>query len=266
MATSQLAIVNRALLSIGAQAQVSSINPSDGSTEGDAASVLFQPTFEMLGRAAQWNCLCKQASLSLFKAAQGTPENPNGTTLPLPPTPWLYSYLYPSDCLRLRSIVPFLPPETAGSGTPMMTINNNAPTTIPNDGAIKFAVAYDVDAQNNPIVVILTNQTQAQAIYTVNQSNPTIWDSMLQEAMVSSLAAFLVPALSLNIQLLSASTTRADKIIAEARTADSNESVTVMDHTPDWILARASNWANNGYDGWFWPPYVDMAWPEAIGE
>ena len=38
MAT-QIDLVNRALLQIGARAQVSSITPSDGSTAADAASV-----------------------------------------------------------------------------------------------------------------------------------------------------------------------------------------------------------------------------------
>ena len=259
--TDQVAIVNRALLSIGARAQVSSISPSDGSTEGDAAAVLFTPTFESLGRSAPWNCLRKQSPLSMIKAAVGTPENVNGTTFPIPPTPWLYEYEVPSDSLQIRFIVPSLP--STGTGIPATTINNAAPIWFPADGQIPYVVAYDTDAENNPIEVILTNQDQAQAVYTVNQPNPQLWDSLFQEAMVSSLAAYFVPALSLHVNLMQAQIARAEAIITRARVRDGDEGVTVMDHLPDWIRARGTCggrwwWNNSSFQ---FAGYIDMCWP-----
>lgn len=233
-----LSISNRALLSIGARAQISSVFPSDGSEEGNAVAVLWQPTFESLGRSARWNCLTKQVALSLIQAAQGTPENPGGSSYPVPPTPWLYAYAYPIDCLSMRYIVPSFPANT-GSNTPATTINNTAGTWIPNGGQIPYAVTTDVDTNNNVIMVILTNQSQAQASYTMNQANPAIWDSQFQAAMVASLGAFLVPALSLSLPLMQLSISTAEKIITQARVADGNEGVTVMDHLPDWMIARA---------------------------
>lgn len=254
-------IVNRALLSIGARAQVSSISPSDGSTEADAGAVLFTPTFESLARSAHWNCLRKQEELSLVKAAIGTPENINGTTLPQPPSPWLYEYEVPSDSLNIRFLVPSLP--ALGTGTPQTTINNVAPIWFPGGGQIPFAVVYDTDTSNNPMEVILTNQSQAQAVYTVNEPNPQQWDSLFQEAMVSSLAAYFVPALSLHVDLMKAQIGRAETLIARARVADGNEGVTVMDHVPDWIRARGTArgcyWWNQG--GFQYGGYTDMCWP-----
>lgn len=253
-------IVNRALLGIGAKAQVSSISPSDGSTEADAAAVLFTPTFEALARTAQWNCLRKQATLSLLAAAQGTPENPLGASLPVPPTPWIYSYALPSDCLALRYVVPFL--STGAGSAPQTSYGNAAPAYIPGSEQAPYAVAYGQDVDGNPIQVVLTNQSQAQAVYTVNQPNPVIWDSQFQAAMVASLAAFLVPALNMNMQLMSGLTSNAERIIVKARISDGNEGVTVMDHSPDWMRARGS--------GSGWGPgrgtslsanYIDMSWP-----
>ena len=79
-------IANRALYQISSREQVSSVTPSDGSEAANAVAILFQPTFEMIARSAHWNCLRKQAVLTLLKAASGTPENPNGTLpQPLPP-------------------------------------------------------------------------------------------------------------------------------------------------------------------------------------
>ncbi len=263
--TTQIDVCNRALLSIGARAQISSINPSDGSTEANACSVLFAPTFEALGRSAHWNCLRKQVTLTLLKAAEGTPENPLGTTLPQPATPWLYGYLLPSDCLQMRFIVPSLPAgaATTGGAVADTTYNNVAPTWLGvNGGQIPFQISYDTDTSGNPIVVILSNQDQAQAVYTVNQPNPLIWDSQFQAAMVASLAAYLVPALSLNMPLMQASVASAERVIMQARVSDGNEGVTTQDHVPDWIHARGARsfygWGAGGVPNAY---YANMVWP-----
>lgn len=261
---SQLSIANRALLSVGARAQVSSINPPDGSVEADAISTLWTPTFEALGRTARWNCLRKQVSLSLLSAAQGTPENPDGTSLPIPPMPWSYSYAYPSDCLYFNFIVPSFP-FNDGSTVPATTINNNAASGLPSTGGqIPFVISTDIDSANNPITVILTNQEQAVGTYSANIPDPALWDSLFQEAMVASLAAYLVPALSLSMPLMQMSIAQADKIIALARAQDGNEGVTTMDHLPDWMQARLGgsgyglgyNFTSyNGYQSMVWPTY-----------
>lgn len=254
-----ISICNRSLLSIGARAQISALN--EGSTESDAAAVLFTPTFEALARSAQWNCLRKQATLSLLAAAQGTPENPSGTP-PLPPTPWLYQYALPPDCLAMRFIVPSLP-SAVGGQPPQTTLNNAAATWLPGDGAIPFAVAYATDTGGNPIQVVLTNQSMAQAVYTVNQPNPVIWDSLFQAAMVAALAAYFVPALSLNLSLMQAAIGTAEKLIAQARASDGNESITTQDHLPDWIRARdgGSGFGWGDLAGFYPGGYAPMVWP-----
>lgn len=253
-----LSVINRALLSIGSQAQVSSLNES--SAQADAAGTLFTPCFEELARTAPWNCLRNQATLTLLAAAQGTPENTDGTILPLPPTPWLYSYAQPSDCLQMRFIVPSLP--SSNSGVPLFSVNTGAATWLPSGGQIPYAVAYSVDSNNNPLNVILTNQSQAVAVYTVNQPNPQIWDSLFQAAMVATLAAYFVPALSLHMPLMQMQIKLAESMIAQARVRDGNEGTTSMDHIPDFIRARngASGWARgNAYgQGYNWP---SMCWP-----
>ena len=258
---SQTDICNRALLGIGSRSQVSSISPSDGSTEADACAVLFTPTFEALGRSAHWNCLRKQQALTVIAAAMGTPENPQGTSLPIPPTPWNYAYALPSDCLNMRMIVPSLP-STGVGGAAMTSYNNSAPTLLPGGiGQIPFAVAYSTDQTGSPIRIVLTNQCQAQAIYTVNQPNPIIWDSQFQAAMVSSLAAYLVPALSLNLALMQGMIKNSEMIIAQARAADGNEGSHTQDHIPDWMRARGGESRFCGIGGWFGTNFTSMVWP-----
>lgn len=257
MATgSILTVCNRSLLAIGSQSQIS--NLQEGSTQADACNTLFQSTFENLARAAYWNCLTAQATLTLLAAAQGTPENPQGTTLPLPPTPWLYMYQIPSDSLAARYIVPSVPTTGTSTISPAYRV---APTWLGGQQQIPFRVAYATDSTGNPLQVILTNQTQAILVYTVNQSNPQIWDSEFQQAMVASLAAFLVPALALNMPLMQIQIKLANDMIANARMRDGNEGSTDQSHIPDWIVARDSGGGYGYQNGYGYGSYNDMYWP-----
>ena len=259
MPTDTVSLVNRSLLGIGARSTVAAMN--EGSTESNAASILFQPTFEQLARAANWNCLRNQATLTLVKAAQGTRENPQGTTLPLPPSPWLYEYSYPSDCLKIRFLLPTY--NSGQIGTPISSVNNLAAVNFPNvGGQIQFVVNYDTDSKGNPAPGILTNLSAAQAVYTINQPNPIVWDSMFQQAFVESLGAFLVPALNLHASLMQLKIKLAESAIAQARAIDGNEGVTTQDHIPDWIAARGTRTnyttgygmcGNNNYGSVNWP-------------
>lgn len=259
--STSVSLANRALLQIGSRVQISSLN--EHSTQSDAVDTLFLPTYQSLGRAARWNWCRKQGTLSLLAAATGTPENPNGTTLPLPPVPWLYSYQLPVDSLAMRNLVPSLP--AASGGVPPTSATVASPIWLPNSGQIPFAVAYDIDAQNNPITIILTNQSQAIANYTVNQPNPVVWDSQFEQAFVSSLAAFLVPALSLNLPLMNGAIAAAEKMIQTARVNDGNEGVTSVNREADWIVARAAGggWPYWLYGGMLNYPCSDICWPGA---
>lgn len=252
-----LSICNRSLLSIGSQSQISNLN--EGSTQANACSTLFTPTFESLARSAFWNCLRAQTTLTLLAAAQGTPENPDGITTPLPPSPWLYSYALPSDSLMARFILPTV--SALGTSTvPVSAAMISAPTMIPGQGDIPFRVAYSTDIYNNPIQIILTDQSQAQLVYTVNQPNPQIWDSAFQSAMVASLAAYLVPALALNMTLMQMQIKIAESIINQARVRDGDEGTTSQDHIPDWIRARNAGGSTGYYDGFGYNGCNDMFW------
>lgn len=257
MATGNIiSVCNRSLLAVASRTQIASI--TENSVEARACNTLFQPCFEALARTAHWNCLRFQATLSLLQAATGTQENPQGTSLPLPPTPWRYAYALPPDCLQARFIVPAFPSsgssQLGGAFVPAISCLPGRRRDIP------FQVAYGIDANNNPLQIILTNQPQAQLVYTVNQSNPQIWDSLFQEAFVQSLGAWLVPPLSLNMPLMGAAMKRAEEMIEQAKLRDGNEGPTSQDHIPDWINARNGGALSYGAgcEGW---GYQSMTWP-----
>lgn len=257
MSASIISIYNRALLAVAARGSVQSL--TENTAESTACNTLFAPTFEALARTAYWNVLKKQVTLTLLEAAAGTPENPLGTTLPLPPQPWLYSYALPSDCLDVRYLIPtFLSTPT---GIPLSAAYTLSGAAVGNQVKIPFSVSYDVDSSGNPITVILTNLTQAQLIYTVNQPNPVVWDSLFQAAMVASLAAYLVPALTLNFALMDRCIKQAENAIMQARVADGNEGVSSVNREASWMQARISGgstaWESVNNNGAF----NNMIWP-----
>lgn len=232
----QTSVSNIALLQLGVQQQISSLN--EDSPQANACVTLFAYCYENLARMARWGCLKKQANLTLVQAAKGTNENPNGTTLPWPQQPWLYAYLYPADCLFVRQIFPPVCPNQ-GTGTPQMPIGNSVTSAVGKIREIPYETGYSTDLKGNPIEVILTNQDQAVANYTVNQPNPASWDALFTDAFVSTLAAKLVPALSLDKQLMQLQLGIAKEAVQTARAWDANENPSTQNHIPDWIRARS---------------------------
>jgi len=123
--------------------------------------------------------------------------------------------------------------------------------------------------------VILTNQPQAQLVYTVRVNDPNLWDNQFVDAASSSLAAWLVPALALNMQLMGLQIKVAQGIINSARVSDGNEGLTYVESLPDWIVARYQTgglaWSGSGgaadnfgtgegaYGG-----FSIMSWPSGI--
>lgn len=250
----------------GTRVQIANFN--EGSVEANACNLLFAPTFEQLGRAARWGCLRYQAPLTLLKAAQGTPENQTGTTLPIPPQPWLYEYLLPPDCLFIRYLLPTNIAPSVGT-VPIFPTPSSVSTSLLPRQQIDYVVGTDL--VNSQITkIILTNLSLAQIVYTQNNPNPNFWDSQFQAAYVASLAAFLIPPLNLNMGLLNIQIKLANQIIQEARSADGNESTVSQNREASWIVARgAGEYIGNdaygsGYGYGFGgggQEYGQMAWP-----
>lgn len=259
--SSQTSLCNRSLLMVGARAQIGSL--TEGSTESNACNVLYQPTFEQLARTAPWNCLKFQENLTLLAAAQGTPENVDGDTLPIPPVPWLYSYAAPSNNLQIRYLLPQFTNSNASGEAPISPAMVGATSFVPGMGQIQYSVSYGVDENNNPREIILSNQTQAIAVYTVNTSNPVIFDSLFEQAFVAALAAYLVPALNLNMALMDRQIRIAEAAIAQARTRDGNEGTVSQNREAQWMYARVSG-GSIGWLGDTWSgnaSWSNMTWP-----
>lgn len=97
-------VLNLTLRRIGYKLRVS--NLYDGSEAATAALDIYAQTRDDLLRDGDWDFAQRNITMTLLKAA------PSGGYFPpnlwnetdYPPWPWLYSYTYPSDCLKVRKV------------------------------------------------------------------------------------------------------------------------------------------------------------------
>lgn len=223
-------------------------------------------------RAAHWQFARVQLPLTLLADSTGQTANV-GTMVP---TPWTYSYLYPSDCMLLRFI-----PWNYANNVAVPAVNIQIPTTPlttavgPPYGAnqrlrpSRFLVGIDPNYPSQPgqafwetqgqspagSTVIMSNVQNAMGVYTRFMPYPNTWDVLFRAAMVSYLASEIVMPLQKDKKL--AMTLRKDNIeiakakIKEARVMDGNETWSSSDLRVDWIdTRRGRGWGGPGWGGW----------------
>lgn len=160
MALTPTDIVNRAIQIIGDnQAPVTGTFPSfDTSTAGVAASILYPDVVQTVAKRYGWDFSRNTVTLTLSGSA---------------PPNWTYQYLYPTNGLEIRQLMPPAPDR-----------NNPLP--------VSWSVA-NADIASVPTKVIWTNVQNAVAVIT-NQPPVALWDAGFVEAVVRLLASGLAMA------------------------------------------------------------------------
>lgn len=251
-------ICNQAFMMIGEQTTIQQLTPSDGTAAGNAAAALYQTKINALFRAAPWGFATKQVFLTQLRSVIASDGSLSDDP---PPQPWLYEYAYPSDCIRGRFILPNF--GSTSSAIPLTTYQN---TSYINQfwmgGPIAWKLGLDTDPSGeDDVKVILTNQPQAQLVYTRQVDNPNLWDAQFINAATTYLGVWFLNALSRNAQGFRDQIALAMDIIRQARVDDGNEGNTTVDNVPDWIRIRGGGWptatqANFGWDRLEWPGQV----------
>ncbi len=225
--SSQVEIANMALDAIGARSTISSL--TEGSNESNAIARWWDNAVSSVLRSAHWNFARKQVALTLLQDATN-----NGIV----PTPWLYEYAYPSDCVLIRQFIPMIqvnPVTVVGQVSPVVAYGPPP----------KFLESTDYDINGNLIQVLLTNQPQAQAVYTMLNTLTAMWDPLFVRCFVAYLAARICMTITGDKGLMNAMFQMAQQYSVEAQAKNGNEGVTILDSIPDWMRARGynSDWA-----------------------
>jgi hypothetical protein len=161
MPTTEADIVNRSLELIDSQTTITSL--TDGTPAANAAQIYFTPTVNLVLRELDPAFARRTSVLSLAVGA-------------LAPGPWVYEYVYPAECVRLRQVCPKLYDRT------------DPPQVL-------FQVAFDV-VLGTPTKVILANTQFALAVYTTTAATLDQWDPAFAEAVARRLANPLALSLS----------------------------------------------------------------------
>ena len=281
-------LANRALDILGVPNTIGDLQ--EGTIEARAMLRNYVPAMQELLRGVHWNFARKQVQLSLLQDATGLQSNQFiGTGTPGMGN-WLYEYDYPIDCMQARylpmnwltpSATPNPPLTTAGNAFPnWYNPVTPAPFLISND-AIPGLVGGITDwnqlpdfgnAQGHGIksrVVVLTNQKNAQLVYTARIDEPNVWDPSFQQALAALLASRTATAIIRDPKEAMAKQNAAIGIakatIADARQSNGNESVDGTSRMPDWIAARSAGavgWGPYAGPGILWNGWTAIAFAD----
>jgi hypothetical protein len=103
--------------------------------------------------------------------------------------------------------------------------------------------------------VILTNQEYATLAYCRQITNPNVWDTLFQTALINTVAADLIMALRGDSALANKMVDKVNDAIEQARSIDGNEGFIVNDVTPDFIRTRGI-----AYEGLVTGPFSNFDW------
>jgi hypothetical protein len=198
-----ITICNMALARIGVSSYISSL--TEASNEARNCALFYEPMRDFVLRDHPWNFAKKRVRL----ADAGTP-----------PPEWGFKYAYPSDCIKVRHIVSpgFINPR--------------------NDQRVQYEVAHE-----NGQRVIYSNQDQAELVYTMRVTDPTIYDPMFTSALAYLLASEIAMPLSVQPAVADQARKAYSQTVSMASAATQSESFEGPEPVSELITTR------DGYSG-----------------
>lgn len=167
MAT-QVQIVNLALSRLGTDIGIADFD-NEQSKEASAARLHYDPALEQVLEAAEWNFATKRVELAQLEDD--------------PPVDWDYAYQYPTDCVKLRRLIPQDGERRVGRAI-AGGLEVLSPTLL-NDSRIPFAVELNADGDGR---MILSDEPNAVAVYTARVEDPTFYPGHFVKALSLFLA------------------------------------------------------------------------------
>lgn len=246
----------------------------EGTRSAQVTLRAYGECLRQLLRGAPWDFARRESPLVLVADATG--QTPNVGTMV--PSGFVYAYLYPTDCARVRYIpwCPFQSPgapaaniQPSSSSAPIVTNLGQSPNLGQRIVPARYLITNDVNYPPPPgqinwetqgvspqgRLLILTNVKEARCVYTTTVLYPSMWDHLFRAAFVSYLGSEVALTLAkdkkLGLQVQDRLIVRTKEKIQAARIADGNEMWASSDIPVDWMRSRNSGGAGNfGFGGW----------------
>lgn len=214
MSVSDVQICNMALAHCGVTMLIADL--AESSTQAGLCNLFYGPIRDKVLQAIPWPFARKYAPLQ---------------DMGNPPANWGFRYLYPTDCLKFRNIVnngyvPFLPGFYPGY---------YADFTLCLPPRVSFQVGLAADASSK---VIYANVANAQAEYTVQVTDPTLFPQTFVNCLAWALAADLAIPLTTDMQRAQLAQTKYFAALLEAGADLLNENEDGPQPESDFIKCR----------------------------
>lgn len=212
---SVLQICNLALARLGDVANVSSIDPPEGSVQAQYCAQFYPMVRDALLALHDWSFATKRASLA--QLGTGWPE-------------WDYAYAMPADQINILGVLP-------SDATDDYSVSTGC-------GAAGQYVTqpFSCEADERGRLVIYTDQADAVARYTARVTDTTLFSPLFTDVLVLRLAAALAgPILKGDSgrAMAQALENEARQKLATAAANDANDRKTSARHSVPWLAARA---------------------------
>lgn len=163
-------ICNLALSEIGDGANVAAL--TDPSTQAKLCNRFYPIALQQMLEANDWS----------FATARAAPALSGS----LPPSPWLYAYSLPGDCVRLRQVLPPAPSAGLSSFPPDWYWSGSACGAL-----VQMPQPFRLETDATGARIILTNVESAQLLYTRQVNDTTKFSGQFVTALAMLLASFL---------------------------------------------------------------------------
>jgi len=201
MAQSQTNLYNMALSAVGSRAKISL--PTENSRAAEECQIWYDSARQTVLRAAHWQAAKKYFRLSLLNT-----RSDSAAWLATDPEPgWIYQYSAPSDMLAARNL----------SGFERFTVGTDFTTNV-------RSIECDIE--------------DALLHYTFDQTDLSLWDASLYQAIAFALASFIAEPLTGKRSRVRDVTDKANAIIREARAQTLNEMSGRIEYLAEWHEAR----------------------------
>lgn len=215
--TSEVAIGNLALSHLGERANISSLDPPEGSVYAQHVSQFLPIARDGLLERYGWSFATRRVSLAALSANDSD---------------WDYAYAMPSNALRVQAILPPASGTATGSLTPhlgQVMVGRDRPQP------------YIVETASDGTQLIRTNQTEAVCKYTVSVTDPKQFSPLFVTALSHWLASMLAgpvikgkTARSVAMEQLKL----AAAFGSQATVSDANQQDVSAEMLPSWIADR----------------------------
>lgn len=203
MAVDALTVCKQALAALGTDSTIEAL--TEVSPEARACNLYYETARDLVFSAAPWTSLTGYSRL----ATKAIRDDAEDWVQADPPPGWLYSFSWPSDCLRprhLASYARFLP-----------------------------SLARDDN------LILATNEETPILVYTRRLTRVDLWGVDLMTAVSHTLAAMIAKSLTGKDADLQNMYQLANERVLQARVNYANTVHTQLESMPDWITARGGS-------------------------